>query len=70
MTIRPRDQLYSDREIKQTERDLQRSEMRIDGEDMNKFEGGEDIGRGEDTLRHQSRIPSIPHFPETEEDID
>ena len=42
------------------ERDLQRPEVRVHAEDVDELQVGEDVGRGEEALRDQHRVPRIP----------
>ena len=43
-----------------SERDLQRSEVRIDGEHVDDLQRAEDVRGGEEALRYQRRIVGVP----------
>lgn len=43
--------------------DLQRTKMRVDGEDVDQLQSAEDVRSCKQTLRHQVRIKSVPVFP-------
>ena len=45
------------------EGDLQRAEVRVDGEDVDELQVGEDVGGGEEALRDQHRVPRVPLVP-------
>ena len=40
--------------------DLEGSEVRVDAEDVDELEVGEDVGGGEEALRDQHRVPRVP----------
>ena len=43
--------------------DLEGSEVRVDAEDVDELEVGEDVGGGEEAFRDQHRIPRVPLVP-------
>ena len=45
------------------EGDLQRAEVRVDGEDVDELQVGEDVGGGEEALGDQHRVPRVPLVP-------
>ena len=45
------------------EGDLEGPEVRVDGEDVDELQVGEDVGGGEEALGDQHRVPRVPLVP-------